>query len=116
MYRFEKDTEYAVFTGDNVKLSFAYLVEKLEESYYVHFPSLDVHFYTKNSDEIPESAQESLESYFNYWYKIKNSEFLEHMLSLGFSIRSEKSTKSTSRAKITRGRRRKLNEEFRLEA
>jgi hypothetical protein len=114
MYRFEKDSEYALFTGDNVKLSFAYMVKKMDDTFYVNIPSLNIHFYTKDIEQIPESTQESLESYFNYWYTIRNIEFLEHMLNLGFTVRSGKTKRRDSKLKPLVGRRRKLNDEFQL--
>ena len=86
MYRFEKDTDYAVFKGDDVKLNFSYMVEKMDGVYYVNIPSLNIHFYTQTTDQIAKSTLESVESYFNYWYTTRNSEFLEHMLNLGFTF------------------------------
>lgn len=114
MYRFEKDTDYAVFTGDDVKLNFSYLVEKMNGVYYVNIPSLNIHFYTQTSDQIAKSTLESVESYFNYWYTIKHQDFFQHMLNLGFSVRSGNHILRDSALQPQIGKRKKLSNTFRL--
>jgi hypothetical protein len=80
-----------------VRADFLMKIEELDDSFYVHLPAYNIHFYSTSKDEIKNIAHDSLFSFLNYWIKVQSLEkFATHMQNLGFSTK-----KSTNKTKGT---------------
>ena len=115
-YIFKKNTDSALVTDKKISLDFCLNIKKMESSYLVDIPALQLFFYTKSESEIENEAQESLANFFNYWVKEREEkDFLDKMLNLGFTINRRSSTRNrTIQSKIPRGRKKKVKEELSL--
>lgn len=111
MIEFKKNDDLVRIDGENIKLEFSMIVERMKTSYFVEIPSFNILLYTKTKGEIKKSVHDSFVSYFKYWNsKDNNSRFFEHMLDLGFTIKRKMnankvksvSKRRKSSAKITR--------------
>jgi hypothetical protein len=89
MFVFNKGKDVVRMDDNKISTSISMKINKLENSYLVHIPSFNIHFYTKYENEIDDSAHESLVSFFNYWLKEQGIDKLHsQMLSLGFTIKN----------------------------
>lgn len=93
MYKFIKGDDIVEYLEGNLHLHLSIYRNKIEDVNLIMIPSLNIHAYTKAKDKesILKKIHESLESFFQFWLKKEDeTNFLKHMLSLGFSITEEK--------------------------
>ena len=108
MYEFKKGTDVIQMDDGKIILHISINVPKVENTFLIDIPSLNIHTYTSNKDEISEKVDHSLFSFFKYWLLIEGKEkLIEHMLKLGFTIQ-DISNKDSNKPKNSRGKNRTI--------
>lgn len=97
MLKFKKGArDVIIIDGNQIEANFSLDIDEKEDVCLVSFPAFRIHFYTKTRAEIDKSAHESLVSFFNYWMNEEKSDFINHMLELGFTVKSLEPTRGKS--------------------
>lgn len=81
-----KDDDFIIVDDGEITAGFHLVAKKVNDTFIVTLPAFDINFYTKEEKAISKIAFESLNSFLNYWKKIKGDEaFFIQMLELGFT-------------------------------
>jgi hypothetical protein len=99
MYEFKKGTDVIKMDGGKIIMHLSINTPKVENTFLIDIPSLNIHTYTDKELEIKDKVNHSLLSFFKYWILKEGKErLIEHMLKLGFTIQ-EISNKSSYKQK-----------------
>lgn len=84
-------SDKVIFEGEKTTVELTTYEKVLNDTYIVTIPSLNIHINTKRQEEIDALVHDTLTSFFRFWKNKQGlSKFYDHMLALGFSIRSSK--------------------------
>lgn len=92
MVIFEHASSDKVILGERTLIELTSYEEIIDNTYVISIPSLNIHMHTKKKDEIDKLIHNTLTSFFKFWKNMQGMQKLyEHMLALGFTIRSDES-------------------------
>jgi len=85
MHTLKYGSETAEFDGETLHLKVAAYTKKVNDAYIIEVPSLDIHSYTKDENNLNLRINESIDSFFKYWLAVEGKEkLIEHLIALGF--------------------------------
>lgn len=84
--RFMKESEFIAIDGANVTFSIDVATPEKDGLFFVSIPSLRIYSSAPSENAIKLAVNAAIDSFLSYWMKMKTeSEFLNHLKSLGFS-------------------------------
>lgn len=102
-YVLEKGTDRVVVTGEKVSTDYSMNIEEIDQNFLVTLPAFNISFYCQKESEISNQVKLSLGSFLRHWFVRQGKDrFFEHMLELGFDIKTKKSIKAARTRKASR--------------
>lgn len=84
--RYLKKNEFIIINGNDITFSVDVSNPENAGDYFLSIPSLKIYTSAKSLQSIQTEFKASLNSFINYWIKIKGkNEFMNHLKNLGFS-------------------------------
>ena len=87
-----KSSDKVILGGSDIPTSVEVTIyEKVAgDTYLINIPSLNIHINTRKKEEIDDLVHSTVMSFFRFWKQKQGiPRFYDHMLALGFSIRSD---------------------------
>lgn len=87
MWTFEKNNEFIILNEKEIHSSLQMIVTEVGDEAFTKIPSLNISFQSKNnSADIQKVGRLSIISFFSYWKRKDDREFINYMFELGFNL------------------------------